>query len=424
MFFRETYKFDGWPTFDSPPVSSPSPSHPSVCKRNKLWSEFFVLAVLSSGREPLPSLSFLLSPYFLLLHPWTVFVRVWREWTSWLSRLFFSCFYCPFPLPSLFLASHTLLRLNCWLSVRICILINCVIPRHVLLISLTRYDLVYKACGCKCGRGHLKKDLDWVPSLIPGLTDGDGDDESGKKKKKKNRGKKSNVPSTSIASSPPGKDKGPLTTSSSSNAKNNSTSSSSSSLRRQSSSDVSTSSGVSSLSSSSSSSSGNNNKSNSGLNSHPSCSGRNRTFSMSSTGSAGNTSGGASPPIFEGNSSEVSSISSQSPDLVVGQSTSVKRLFFGESDRNLPSYSRSNSLINNNQSYHSKYNLGNNSFSGRERTLSGTMFGRRHDYSTFNILPRSKINSYHIRMEDETSHGNDDIRTLILSTLSANGMNR
>jgi hypothetical protein len=27
-------------------------------------------------------------------------------------------------------------------------------------------------------------------------------------------------------------------------------------------------------------------------------------------------------------------------------------------------------------------------------------------------------------MEDETSHGNDDIRTLILSTFSANGMTR
>lgn len=56
--------------------------------------------------------------------------------------------------------------------------------------------------------------------------------------------------------------------------------------------------------------------------------------------------------------------------------------------------------------------------------MASTMFGRRPDYSTFNILPRSKINSYHIRMEDETSRGNDDIRTLILSTLSTNGMNR
>lgn len=27
------------------------------------------------------------------------------------------------------------------------------------------YDLVFKACGCKCGRGHLKKDLEWSPPM-------------------------------------------------------------------------------------------------------------------------------------------------------------------------------------------------------------------------------------------------------------------
>jgi hypothetical protein len=25
------------------------------------------------------------------------------------------------------------------------------------------YDLAFKACSCKCGRGHLRKDLDWIP---------------------------------------------------------------------------------------------------------------------------------------------------------------------------------------------------------------------------------------------------------------------
>ncbi|XP_055377375.1 headcase protein-like isoform X1 [Condylostylus longicornis] len=50
------------------------------------------------------------------------------------------------------------------------------------------YDLVYKACGCKCGRGHLKKDLDWTPPP-PQNTNvfGRSDDESNKKKKKKNK---------------------------------------------------------------------------------------------------------------------------------------------------------------------------------------------------------------------------------------------
>lgn len=48
------------------------------------------------------------------------------------------------------------------------------------------YDLVFKACGCKCGRGYLKKDLDWQANtnenrnvII--------DDDATKKKKKRNR---------------------------------------------------------------------------------------------------------------------------------------------------------------------------------------------------------------------------------------------
>lgn len=46
------------------------------------------------------------------------------------------------------------------------------------------YDLVFKACGCKCGRGYLKKDLDW-----PTTTDRNTvtDDDANKKKKKRNR---------------------------------------------------------------------------------------------------------------------------------------------------------------------------------------------------------------------------------------------
>lgn len=46
------------------------------------------------------------------------------------------------------------------------------------------YDLVFKACGCKCGRGHLKKDLDWSPPTERNLLI---DDDATKKKKKRNR---------------------------------------------------------------------------------------------------------------------------------------------------------------------------------------------------------------------------------------------
>lgn len=46
------------------------------------------------------------------------------------------------------------------------------------------YDLAYKACACQCERGHLRKDLDWNPSL---LNIGPKDNDLNKKKKKKNR---------------------------------------------------------------------------------------------------------------------------------------------------------------------------------------------------------------------------------------------
>lgn len=48
------------------------------------------------------------------------------------------------------------------------------------------YDLVFKACGCKCNRGHLRKDLDWVPPTNNNIF-GKFDEESTKKKKKRNR---------------------------------------------------------------------------------------------------------------------------------------------------------------------------------------------------------------------------------------------
>lgn len=48
------------------------------------------------------------------------------------------------------------------------------------------YDLVFKACGCKCGRGHLKKDLDWMAPTMKSIF-GQLDDDSAKKKKKRNR---------------------------------------------------------------------------------------------------------------------------------------------------------------------------------------------------------------------------------------------
>jgi len=54
----------------------------------------------------------------------------------------------------------------------------------------------------------------------------------------------------------------------------------------------------------------------------------------------------------------------------------------------------------------------------------GSIFMRRPDFSSFNSLPKHKINSYHIKMEDECSIGNDDTRCFILSNYATNKMNR
>lgn len=42
------------------------------------------------------------------------------------------------------------------------------------------YDLAYRACGCLCGRGHLRKDLDWFPPE-------DSDEENRARRRRKNR---------------------------------------------------------------------------------------------------------------------------------------------------------------------------------------------------------------------------------------------
>lgn len=63
------------------------------------------------------------------------------------------------------------------------------------------YDLVYKVCGCRCGRGHIKKDLDWSPPNTNNAFGGRMEEESNKKKKKRNRN--NHKPSLSLASSSP-----------------------------------------------------------------------------------------------------------------------------------------------------------------------------------------------------------------------------
>ena len=56
--------------------------------------------------------------------------------------------------------------------------------RHQNLWTKKGYDLAFKACGCKCARGHLRKDLNWIPPRQITI------DEARRRKKKKSGGNK------------------------------------------------------------------------------------------------------------------------------------------------------------------------------------------------------------------------------------------
>lgn len=74
--------------------------------------------------------------------------------------------------------------------------------RHQNLWTKKGYDLAFKACGCRCGRGHLKKDLDWMPPGVVPVGGHRGDDADAKKKKRRNR--QNTRPTLAVSAGPPG----------------------------------------------------------------------------------------------------------------------------------------------------------------------------------------------------------------------------
>ncbi|XP_043210114.1 headcase protein-like [Amphibalanus amphitrite] len=178
--------------------------------------------------------------------------------------------------------------------------------RHQNLWTKKGYDLAFKACGCRCGRGHLKKDLDWTNSSKT------NDEDNTKRRKKHN---KSTKPVLTLTIQTPA----------------------------------------------------------------IGCHGRSRANSLGSTGSSPPSSGCESP---------------HSPQHY--------------------------------QSVRKRSNPKNEFLTERLRHNSGGngIFARRTDFSSFNILPKHKINSYHIKMEDEGSQGNDDTRCFLLSSLASARMCR
>ena len=181
------------------------------------------------------------------------------------------------------------------------------------------YDLAYKACNCKCGRGHLRKDLNYHPQTKA---------EERKPKKSKKKTEKLTMPpaaksAAAVVSSPVQspivgavfKQKQPL---------------------------------------------------------------RVRTGSIGSTGSA-------SPP----SSASVSG----SPPVMMERRNS----------RGTPQ---------------GRNGCRFDFFTDNIQAAAGNIFKRRTNFSVFNTLPKHQQNPYHIKMEDEGPHGNDEIRCFILTNLS------
>lgn len=220
------------------------------------------------------------------------------------------------------------------------------------------YDLVFKACGCKCGRGHLRKDLDWSPppTIVTNLF-GKFEDDAHKKKKKKNRNNQKPM----------------LTISTNSN-----------NIYHP------------------------NHHSNSNGMITPINELRGRAGSLSSSN------GSSSPPVSASLSEQsVSPVHSQIlPTLNTAVAAAAAAVAAAQQ------HQKSQKDI----TQKSKVEI----YSDRVRTTSGCngIFSRRLDFSSFNLLPKTRLNSYQIKMEDEGNHGNDETRLFILSSLAAHQKSR
>jgi len=194
------------------------------------------------------------------------------------------------------------------------------------------YDLVYKACECLCGHGHIRKDLEVMPLEAMGYNQENQENMDDKKRKrKKTKSGSSTAKSTTITIGLPTFTQGNVKRSEVQNVP------------------------------------------------HPN-SGRNRTNSVSSITSGSST-----------GSSSISSATGQSPSSNEGFHPPRRAALLQDRSRH---------------------------------DSGGSIFCRRMDYSSFNVLPKQKINSYHIKMEDECSIGNDETRIFILSNLASNKLNK
>ncbi|XP_058120561.1 headcase protein [Anopheles ziemanni] len=306
------------------------------------------------------------------------------------------------------------------------------------------YDLVYKMCGCKCGRGHLKKDLDWNAPTTASMFGralvgsgggggvggagnggnslgpiGSGEDESMKKKKKKNR--HNQKPAAALLAISTNANLGSTTSSANSSATNSPNNQMQMVQQQQ-----------HHLHQQQQQHGGPNHQqqpaggvttnalsvlSNLKISDHfATClqlSGINPNGLINNHVIAMSTAAAVATARLRANSlSSISNGSSTPPasaSSIGGSEQSISPI------HNQPPSPASIAKLP--LTPKSKVEL----YSERVRATSGAngIFSRRLDFSSFNVLPRQRINSYSIKIEDEGNHGNDETRLFILSSLAA-----
>jgi len=268
------------------------------------------------------------------------------------------------------------------------------------------YDLVYKACECSCGHGYVRKDLDWDPPVDEKanqngelMGEGQADDNNpneevnGTKRKRKKSNSKSKGPTVTIGLPTFGHnhmshehhtyEQQQALNLNNSNNNTNTIGITNASTTVTTAQDINIK--MSNTPSFTSNMVHKTLSGNSNIQSFHQGSNRNRTNSLSSNGSSGSSYGSnGSPPSAD-------FFSGTSPGSNEGIQQPPRRALLQDRSRH---------------------------------DSGGSIFQRRSDYSSFNVLPKHMINSYHIKMEDECSIGNDETRIFILSSYASNKMNR
>lgn len=231
------------------------------------------------------------------------------------------------------------------------------------------YDLAFKACDCNCGRGHIRKDLDYVPPVV---------DNAPKKQKKKKQPSKPEVSNANVRERRPSGNGNTNLNGTMGNTHN----------------------GVSQIANSYTNGNAYLNGKADAVNGNvpfivtkPSSGmeivqndnhGRMRADSVGSTGS--------SPP----NSASSCNSGSGSPT----PPSPIQNRNIGRNGNGRPKFDFSDAASN-------------------TSSTAATIFRKRNDLSAFNVLPKHKQNSYHIKMEEDNVNGNDDVRSFVLSHFSS-----